>query len=64
MLRKNPKRQYLRYVLGGAKVFFAIEAVLFAASYGIWHRMNTSRGEWADSRKKFSVHLFFWVPEM
>lgn len=51
MLRKNPKLQYSRYVKGGAKVFLAVEAVLFAASYGIWHRMNTSSGEWAASGK-------------
>lgn len=53
MLRKNPKLQYSRYVKGGAKVFLAVEAVLFAASYGIWHRMNTSSGEWAASGKWF-----------
>jgi hypothetical protein len=53
MLRKNPKSQYLRYVRGGVKVFFVIEAVLFAASYGVWHRMNTSRGEWVEIGKRF-----------
>jgi hypothetical protein len=49
MLKKNSKPQYLKYVRSGAKAFFVIEAVLFAASYGVWYRMNTSRGEWVDS---------------
>ncbi|PSN50188.1 hypothetical protein C0J52_06658 [Blattella germanica] len=43
MLKKSPKPQYIRYIKGSAKVLFAVEAVLFAASYGIWYRMNTSR---------------------
>jgi hypothetical protein len=49
MLKKNPRPQYLKYVRGGAKVLFVIEAFLFAASYGIWYRMNTSRGEWVET---------------
>jgi hypothetical protein len=49
MLKKNPKPQYFKYVRSGAKTLFVIEAVLFAASYGVWYRMNTSRGEWVGS---------------
>lgn len=49
MLKKNPKPGYLRYVRSGAKVLFVIEAVLFAACYGVWYRMNTSRGEWVKT---------------
>lgn len=43
MLKKTPKSQFIKYVRGGAKVIFVAEAVLFAVSYGIWYRMNTSR---------------------
>jgi hypothetical protein len=59
MLRKNPKRQYLRYVRGGVKVLFAVEAVLFVASYGVWHRLNTSRGKWANTGKRFFVRISY-----
>lgn len=45
MLKKNPKPGYLRYVRTSAKVLFVIEAAIFAVSYGVWYRMNTSRGE-------------------
>lgn len=49
MLKKNPKRGYLKYVRSGAKVIFIIEAAVFAACYGVWYRMNTSRGEWVET---------------
>lgn len=49
MLKKNPKPQYLKYVRSGAKALFVLEAVIFAASYGVWYRMNTSRGEWVGT---------------
>jgi hypothetical protein len=48
MLKKIPKPQYLKYVRSGAKALLVIEALLFATSYGVWYRMNTSRGEWVD----------------
>jgi hypothetical protein len=49
MLKKNPKPGYLKYVRSGAKVLFVIEAAVFAACYGVWYRMNTSRGEWVET---------------
>ena len=49
MLKKNPKQVYLRYVRSGAKVLFVIEATVFAACYGVWYRMNTSRGKWVET---------------
>jgi hypothetical protein len=49
MLKKNPKPQYYKYVRSGAKALFVIEALVFAASYGVWYRMNTSRGEWVGT---------------
>jgi hypothetical protein len=61
MLKKNPKPQYLKYVRSGAKALFVIEAVLFAASYGVWYRMNTSRGEWVDS---YGRECSLWLLEM
>jgi hypothetical protein len=49
MLKKNPKPQYFKYVRTGAKALFVIESVLFAGAYGVWYRMNTSRGEWVGT---------------
>jgi hypothetical protein len=55
MLKKKSKPQYPKYIRSGAKAFFFIETVLFAASYGIWYRMNTSRGEWVDALSQLGL---------
>mgnify|MGYP000492297872 CR=1 FL=1 len=44
MLRKKQDRfLQKKKVRRGAKVLFVVKGILFAASYGIWYRMNTSR---------------------
>jgi len=43
MLRRPPKPAFWKFVKGSAKTLFVVEAVLFAASYGFWYRMNTNR---------------------
>ncbi|XP_067010046.1 uncharacterized protein [Anabrus simplex] len=56
MLKKRPKSTVLKYVRTGAKIAFVAEAVIFALSYGVWYRLNTSR----DFR--FYMHNNFnWV---
>lgn len=44
MLSKTPKSGFWKFVKGSAKTLFVIEAVCFAASYGVYYRMNTNRG--------------------
>ena len=44
MLPKTPKSSFWKFVKGSAKTLFVIEAVCFAASYGVYYRMNTNRG--------------------
>lgn len=43
MLVKNPKPSYRKWIKRGALVLFVVEAVSFAASYGLWFRVNTDR---------------------
>lgn len=45
MLPKTPKSGFWKFVKGSAKTLFVIEAVCFAASYGVYYRMNTNRGK-------------------
>lgn len=47
MLVKNPKPSTRKWLKRGALVIFGIEAVAFAASYGLWYQVNTNR----DTRK-------------
>lgn len=44
MLPKTPKSGFWKFVKGSAKTLFVVEAVCFAASYGVYYRMNTNRG--------------------
>lgn len=44
MLIKHPKPNYRKWLKRGAIALFAVEAVCFIASYGIWHKVNTDRG--------------------
>lgn len=43
MLQKTPKPAFWKFVKRSAAVLFVAEAVAFAVSYGVWHRMNTNR---------------------
>ncbi|XP_018563719.1 protein CEBPZOS [Anoplophora glabripennis] len=43
MIIKNPKPAYRRWLKKGALTLFVIEAVCFAGSYFVWHRINTER---------------------
>lgn len=43
MLPKTPKSGFWKFVKTSAKVLFVIEAVCFAGSYAVYHRMNTNR---------------------
>ncbi|XP_023723828.1 uncharacterized protein LOC111873392 isoform X2 [Cryptotermes secundus] len=56
MLKKSPKPQYFKYVRSGAKALFVLEAVIFATSYGVWYRMNTSR----DFRL-YMYNNYYWI---
>lgn len=53
MLPKSPKSSFWKFLKGSAKVLFVAEAVCFAASYGVYYRMNTNRGK----RKTFLHNL-------
>lgn len=44
MLPKTPKSSFWKFVKGSAKTLFVIETFCFAASYGVYYRMNTNRG--------------------
>ncbi|EDW28886.1 GL19413 [Drosophila persimilis] len=52
MLPKTPKPALWRFIKGSAKTLFVVEAVCFAASYGVYYRMNTNRG-----KSKFRQHI-------
>ncbi|XP_016973125.1 protein CEBPZOS [Drosophila rhopaloa] len=43
MLPKTPKPAIWKFIKGSAKTLFVLEAVCFAASYGVYYRMNTNR---------------------
>lgn len=43
MLQKRPKSQLLKKFSGVLKTLFVAETILFAGSYYVWYRMNTSR---------------------
>ncbi|KAJ9594416.1 hypothetical protein L9F63_014141 [Diploptera punctata] len=43
MLRKKQDPLFIKNIRLGAKVLLVAEGILFAVSYGIWYRMNTSR---------------------
>lgn len=47
MLQKNSTStpNWFRFIKRGAAVLFVLEAASFGVSYGVWHRMNTNRGE-------------------
>lgn len=45
MLTKQPKPGYKRVLGLTAKIVFITEAVGIAASYGLWYKLNTERGE-------------------
>lgn len=45
MLPKTPKPAFWKFLKGSAKVLFIAEAVCFAATYGVYYRMNTNRGK-------------------
>ncbi|CAD7080052.1 unnamed protein product [Hermetia illucens] len=42
MLERKPKPAFWKFIKGSAKTLFVLEAVAFAVSYGVWHRMNTN----------------------
>lgn len=42
MLERKPKPAFWKFIKRSATALFAIEAVCFAVSYGVWHRMNTN----------------------
>lgn len=42
---KEPKPAYKRYLGLTAKAIFLAEAVGVAISYGVWYKLNTSRGK-------------------
>lgn len=43
MLPKTPKSSTWKFIKGSAKIIFVAEVIGFAVSYGVYHRMNTSR---------------------
>lgn len=51
MLQKNSKPSFLRFIKRGAAILFVLEAASFGVSYGVWHRMNTNRGELATNKE-------------
>lgn len=59
MLIKNPKPEYRRWIKKTAIVLFVAEAAAFTASYFLWSKVNTDRGE-SSSRmfaNKFVVSM-------
>lgn len=55
MLPKTPKPAIWRFIKGSAKTLFVLEAVCFAASYGVYYRMNTNRGKTAALYISFQI---------
>lgn len=55
MLPKTPKPAIWKFIKGSAKTLFVLEAVCFAASYGLYYRMNTDQG---GCHKMLYISLF------
>ncbi|XP_053665748.1 uncharacterized protein LOC128714891 [Anopheles marshallii] len=43
MLHKKARPGFVKFIKTSAKTLIVVEAILFAVSYGGWHRLNTNR---------------------
>ena len=59
MLQKKPKSTYWNFIKKGATILFVTEALLFAGSYGIWHRLNTNKGNITYHFSHMLYHMVF-----
>lgn len=66
MLPKTPKPAFWKFLKGSAKVLFIAEAVCFAATYGVYYRMNTNREfrHYINENFPFALDYFYKVGEV
>lgn len=66
MLPKTRKSNIWNFVKGSAKTLFVIEAVCFAASYGIYYRMNTNRDfrQYMNENFPYVLNYYYKIGEV
>ncbi|ALC39369.1 CG42371, partial [Drosophila busckii] len=66
MLPKTPRTGIWKFIKGGAKTLFVIEAVCFAASYGLYYRMNTDRDfrRYINEKYPFALEYYYQIGEL
>ncbi|XP_055836668.1 protein CEBPZOS-like isoform X1 [Episyrphus balteatus] len=65
MLPKTQKTGFWKFVKGGAKTLFVIEAVCFAVTYGVYYRMNTNRDfrQYMNTNFPFVLDYYYKIGE-
>ncbi|XP_023306691.2 protein CEBPZOS [Lucilia cuprina] len=65
MLPKTPKSPFWKFVKSSAKTLFIIETFCFAASYGVYYRMNTNREfrQYINKNFPFVLDYYYKVGE-
>lgn len=53
MLTKKPQTKARKWIKRGAATIFVVEAIGFAGSYLIWHRVNTERGNYFSYQSSY-----------
>ncbi|KAH8376823.1 hypothetical protein KR093_001473 [Drosophila rubida] len=66
MLPKTPKPAVWRFIKGSAKTLFVLEAVCFAASYGLYYRMNTDQEfrQYINENYPFALDYYYKIGEI
>ncbi|XP_034472371.1 protein CEBPZOS [Drosophila innubila] len=66
MLPKTPKSAIWRFIKGSAKTLFVLEAVCFAASYGLYYRMNTDQDfrRYINEEYPFALEYYYKIGEI
>ncbi|EDW11096.1 protein CEBPZOS [Drosophila mojavensis] len=66
MLPRTPKPALWRFIKGSAKTLFVLEAVCFAASYGLYYRMNTDRDfrRYINEKYPYALEYYYKIGEI
>ncbi|EDW03855.1 protein CEBPZOS [Drosophila grimshawi] len=66
MLPKTPKPAIWRFIKGSAKTLFVLEAVCFAASYGLYYRMNTDQDfrRYVNEKYPYALEYYYKIGEL
>ncbi|TDG53538.1 hypothetical protein AWZ03_000353 [Drosophila navojoa] len=66
MLPRTPKPAIWRFIKGSAKTLFVLEAVCFAASYGLYYRMNTDQDfrRYINENYPYALDYYYKIGEI